>query len=55
MEAAPTVTRIFAAHEAAQLFKHLDQLECPRPVSIACSKNNLAAGMAFCSMHVGTT
>ena len=27
MEAAPTVTRIFAAHEAAQLFKHLDQLE----------------------------
>ena len=27
MEAAPTVTRIFAAHEAAHLFKHLDQLE----------------------------
>ena len=27
MEAAPTVTRIFTAHEAAHLFKHLDQLE----------------------------
>ena len=27
MEAAPTVTHIFAAHEATHLFKHLDQLE----------------------------
>ena len=27
MEAAPTVTRIFTAHEAAHLFKHLDHLE----------------------------
>ena len=27
MEAAPIVTRIFTAHEATHLFKHLDQLE----------------------------